>query len=91
MADFKPEPRAAAEQILKELRQVGGILRGKATAEETQGFLEWMMEVAQVAAGAAKEGGFLGFRAVRVSEGEQRMLEQLRGALGFPRGGRCEY
>ena len=32
--------------------------------------------------GAAKEGGFLGFKAVRVSEGEQRMLDEIAAALG---------
>ena len=32
-------------------------------------------------ANAAKEGGFMGFHAERVSEGEQRMLERLRGVL----------
>jgi hypothetical protein len=39
------------------------------------------MDAAQEAADAAKEGGFLGFRAERVSEGEQRMLDSLREAL----------
>jgi DNA-directed RNA polymerase specialized sigma24 family protein len=39
---------------------------------------------AREAADAAKEGGFLGFHAQRVSEGEQRMLDQLAGVLGGP-------
>jgi hypothetical protein len=38
---------------------------------------------AQAAADAAKEGGFMGFGAVQVSEGEQKMLDQIRGALGL--------
>jgi hypothetical protein len=33
------------------------------------------------AAEAAKEGGFMGFRAERVSEGEQRMLDKLAEVL----------
>ena len=33
-------------------------------------------------ADAAKEGGFLGFYAERVSEGEQKMLDKLGEALG---------
>jgi hypothetical protein len=37
---------------------------------------------AQAAADAAKEGGFMGFGAVQVSEGEQAMLDQLRSTLG---------
>jgi hypothetical protein len=40
------------------------------------------LTTAQDAADAAKEGGFLGFGAVQVSEGEQSMLEQLRVTLG---------
>jgi hypothetical protein len=30
---------------------------------------------------AAKEGGFMGFKVVQVSAGEQAMLDQLRSAL----------
>ena len=41
----------------------------------------WLLAVAQAAADAAKEGGFMGFHAERVSEGEQRMLDSLRDAL----------
>ena len=45
---------------------------------------EWLLAAAQAAADAAKEGGFLGFHAVRVSEGEQRMLDKLREVLTAP-------
>jgi hypothetical protein len=41
-----------------------------------------MVEVAQDAADAAKEGGFMGFGAEQVSQGEQGMLDQLRTTLG---------
>ena len=41
----------------------------------------WLLEAAQSAANAAKEGGFMGFHAERVSEGEQRMLDSLAKAL----------
>jgi hypothetical protein len=41
-----------------------------------------MVEIAQDAADAAKEGGFMGFGAEQVSAGEQRMLDQLRTTLG---------
>jgi hypothetical protein len=81
--DFKPTsaPTAAAE-ILDELRAVDGIVAGKATPEETDAFREWLIVTAQAAADAAKEGGFMGFGAERVSAGEQAMLDQIRGALG---------
>ena len=72
----KPGP-----QVLAELREVSGIVAEKATAEESAGFRAWLVTTAQAAADAAKEGGFMGFRAVQVSEGEQAMLQQLRSEL----------
>ena len=41
----------------------------------------WLLDAAQEAANAAKEGGFMGLHAERVSEGEQRMLDSLKEAL----------
>ena len=83
MAGFKPASAATAGvEILDELREVDRLAAEKATAEETEDLRTWLVAVAQEAANAAKEGGFMGFHAVRVSEGEQRMLEQLRQVLG---------
>jgi hypothetical protein len=83
LTDFKPtqesDPR---QQMLEELSAVTAIVSAKATAEETAAFKQWLLTTAQDAADAAKEGGFLGFGAVQVSEGEQSMLEQLRVTLG---------
>ena len=55
---------------------------GEGDARGGAAFARWMVEVAQDAADAAKEGGFMGFGAEQVSEGEQRMLDQLRTTLG---------
>jgi hypothetical protein len=83
MAGFKPASGATAGvEILDELREIDQIAAGKATAEEVESLRRWIVAVAQDAANAAKEGGFMGFHAVRVSEGEERMLAQLRQALG---------
>jgi hypothetical protein len=81
--DFKPKaaPTAGAE-ILDELRAVDAIVAAKSTPEETEAFRGWLVATAQAAADAAKEGGFMGFGAVQVSEGEQKMLDQIRAALG---------
>lgn len=80
---FKVEHTSmAANQILDELRGVHEILTSKATPEETQAFGRWMVAVAQDAANAAKEGGFMGFHAERVSDGEQAMLDQVATAFG---------
>ena len=81
--NFKPTSAATAgTEILDELRAVDAIVAEKATPEETQAFRGWLVMAAQAAADAAKEGGFMGFGAVQVSEGEQKMLDQLRSALG---------
>ena len=81
LGDFKPRGRDAGEQILDELRAVNELLTQKATPEEAAAFREWLQTAAKRAADAAKEGGFLGFNAKRVSEGEQQMLDKLREVL----------
>jgi hypothetical protein len=77
MAGFKPRGRSAREEILDELRAVNALLLEKATAEEVAEFREWLKTAAQRAALAAKEGGFMGIGAERVSEREQQMLDTL--------------
>jgi hypothetical protein len=72
----------AREQIVDELRRVNGILDATATPAEAEAFRAWLVAAAQDAAEAAKEGGFLGIGATRISEGEQAMLAQLREILG---------
>jgi transcription antitermination factor NusG len=79
ISGFKPQ---AAQQILDELGAVSEIVSSKATAEEAAAFKQWLLTTAQAAADAAKEGGFMGFGAVQVSEGEQRMLDQVRATIG---------
>jgi hypothetical protein len=82
--DFKPKGALAGQEILEELAEVNRIVTAKATAEEASAYREWLQTAAQEAANAAKEGGFLGFHAERVSEGEQRMLDKLAEALAAP-------
>lgn len=77
-------PRTAPQQIADELRRVAGIVSEKATPEEAEAYRTWLRDAAREAAEAAKEGGFFGFHAVRVSEGEQRMLDKLDEALKPP-------
>lgn len=74
----------AREQIADELARVNGILSAKAAPDEAEAFRQWLLTAAQDAAEAAKEGGFMGIGAVRVSEGEERMLARLREILGVP-------
>jgi hypothetical protein len=77
LRDFKPRGALAGEEILEELRAANALVTEKATPEEAAGYREWLLTAAKRAAEAAKEGGFLGFKAERVSEGEQRMLDKL--------------
>jgi len=58
------------------------IVAAKATPEESAAFSEWLVVTAQAAADAAKEGGFMGFGAEQVSQGEKDMLDQVRSAVG---------
>jgi hypothetical protein len=85
LKDFKPDSAAlAGKMVLDELTAVNEIVTAKATAEEADAFRRWLLTVAQAAADAAKEGGFMGFGAELVSQGELRMLGELRAALGLP-------
>src|SRR5918999_417203 len=77
LGDFKPRGTQAGEAILEGLREGNRLVTEKATPEEAQAFREWLLSAAKRAADAAKEGGFMGFRAERVSEGEQQMLDKL--------------
>jgi hypothetical protein len=82
LADFKPKGPGARQQVLDELRSVSQTLAAKATPEEAAAFRAWLLKAAQDAANAAKEGGFMGIGATRVSEGEQQMLDELAKLLG---------
>ena len=77
LGGFKPKGRNAGEEILDELRAVNALLVEKTTPEEADQFRELLKTAAQNTAKAAKEGGFLGFRAELVSEREQQMLDRL--------------
>ncbi|MGH2979379.1 MAG: hypothetical protein ACRDLQ_07055 [Solirubrobacterales bacterium] len=81
LRDFKPRGATAGKEILDELGRASATVTGKATAEGAEAFRAWLLECAQRAADAAKEGGFMGFNAVRVSEGEERMLAEIAAAL----------
>ena len=82
LSGFKPTNAATAgQQILDELQAVSAIVSSKATAEETAAFKQWLLTTAQAAADAAKEGGFMGFHAIQVSQGEDAMLDQVRTAI----------
>ena len=80
LGDFKPR---GGQQVLEELKGVNELVTAKATPQEVEAFRRWLLAAAQAAADAGKEGGFMSFGTERVSAGEQRMLEQVRAALGM--------
>jgi hypothetical protein len=84
LGDFKAKGAMAVQQIVEELTAANGIVTAKATPEEADAYRDWLRSAAQEAANAAKEGGFMGFHAQRVSEGEQRMLDKLDEVLAPP-------
>jgi hypothetical protein len=81
---FKPKGALAGQEIVEELAGVNRIVSANATPEEAAAYRAWLQAAAQEAANAAKEGGFMGFHAERVSEGEQRMLDKLAEVLAPP-------
>ena len=81
LGDFKPRGALAGKEILDELGRANELVAAKGTHEEAEAFRAFILECAQQAAEAAKEGGFLGFHAELVSQGEQDMLEQLRSVM----------
>ena len=84
LGDYRvTDGKRAGQQILDELRSVQQIVASKATPEEANAYSQWLVATAQTAADAAKEGGFMGFRAEQVSQGEKSMLDQVRSALGI--------
>jgi hypothetical protein len=84
LADFKPKGALAGQEILAELAAANALVSAKASPEDADAYRAWLGDAAREAADAAKEGGFLGFHAVRVSEGEQRMLDKLAEVLAPP-------
>jgi hypothetical protein len=81
LGDFKPRGALAGKEILDELGRANELVASKGTPEEAEAFRAFILECAQQAAEAAKEGGFLGFHAELVSQGEKDMLDQLRSVL----------
>ena len=66
---------------LKELREASAILDAKAPAD-AEAFKAFLNAIAKKVAEATKEGGFLGFGGVKVSDAEKATLAQIAEALG---------
>ena len=66
------------------LREAMRVLESSASPEEIDAYKRFVMTVAQAAASAHKEGGFLGIGGKEISEAENKALDEISTALGAP-------
>ena len=57
------------------------IFSEKASAEDVEAYKKFVMDVAQAAAEAQKEGGFIGIGGKQISDNEKAALDEVRAAL----------
>jgi hypothetical protein len=69
-------------QATARLQEAVALLQQKATPEEVDAYRNFVMDVAEAAAKAHKEGGFIGIGGKQVSEKEQAALNEIQAALG---------
>ena len=63
------------------LREALRLLNAKASAEDAEAYKRFVLAVAQAAAEAHKEGGFIGIGGKRISDEEQAALDELTALL----------
>ena len=68
--------------VLERVKSAVALVAGKATPAEADAYRKMLVSVAEDAANAAKEGGFLGFGGVRVSDKEQAFITEVKAAAG---------
>jgi len=77
-------PEVLREQGLDELREAVELLESKATHEEVEEYKRFVVGLAERAARAHKEGGFLGVGGEEVSEKERAAMDEINAALDSP-------
>jgi len=70
------KPAEAKDKAVEGLRQVAALLDAKAP-NDAAAFKAWLQSISQHVAEAAKEGGFLGFGGVQVSDAEKATLAEI--------------
>jgi len=66
------------------LREAVQLLDDRASPDEANAYKRFVLTVAEAAANAHKEGGFMGVGGKRVSEGEQAALDEITATLQLP-------
>lgn len=74
------KPEELVPEALSELKEVAAILDAKAP-DDAAAYKAWLREISLKVAEAAKEGGFLGFGGVRVSDAEKATLAEIEKTL----------
>jgi hypothetical protein len=85
-ADYNKLATAAGaeEQSLTRLAEIADLLDRKSDPAEAKGYKKWVLNAANAAADAGKEGGnFFGRGAVMVNDAERAALEEISKALRF--------
>jgi hypothetical protein len=68
-------------RAIEAVRQAASIVDAKAP-NDASAYKDWLLHISQKVAEASKEGGFLGFGGVAVSDAEKATLSDVRSALG---------
>ena len=74
------DPQLLIDTMLNQLKTAVDLIRQKSTADAST-FTDWLIYLANQTAESSKEGGFLGFGAVLVSDKEYTMLDEITQAL----------
>ena len=74
------QPGDIKAKALDALRQVTALLAAKAP-DDAAAYKAWLAHISQNVAEASKEGGFLGFGGVQVSDAEKATLAEISAAL----------
>jgi hypothetical protein len=74
------KPGEAKDKAIAGMRQVSALLDAKAPSD-APAFKSWLQGIAQQVAEASKEGGFLGFGGVQVSDAEKATIAEISNAL----------
>ena len=82
LSDAAWKPLELKAKTLEACRSAVGIVTAKGTAEEVAGLKAMLNGLASKVAEASKEGGFLGFGGVQVSDSEKAALAEISSALG---------
>ena len=69
------------QRAIDALRSAAAIV-GQKTPNEAAAYKSWLLQIANSVAEASKEGGFLGFGGVAVSDAEKATLSEIASALG---------